>query len=457
MDLQATPHPLHPTIATLLHLQQKLLAAKTSAEFGYSAVNETLFLVPYRQAALWRHSANHRDDRLFAVSGLPVVNPEAPYIQWLSLLLSHLSTHHPTLLALTPSHLPPSLSHPWQEWLPEHALWLPLQLPATLDDPSAPQQVGGLFLVRAEPWSEGEQQLLAHLGLIMAPAWWGLLARRHLGRRLWEQRPKRLTLLWLALAVGLLFMPVQRSVLAPAEVVAFQPAVIRAPMDGVVDSFHVVPNQSVQAGETLLNLDTTKLSNRLEVTNKERDVAQAEYRQAVQSALQDPKSKAKLALLRGRIQQKEADLTYIRTQLERVTLTAPRDGVALFSDENDWVGRPVSVGERLIVLADPKQIELEIRLPVADAILLEPGTSITLFPATDGDHTLAAHLRYASYRADLTPEGVLAYTLRARFAEGEPLPRLGLRGTAKIFGEPVQLFYYLFRRPLAAARQVLGL
>lgn len=454
-NLQAAP--LHPTVAALLHLQQKLLAAKTPAEFGYSAVNETRFLVPYRQATLWRSSSGKRSGQIFAISGLPVVNPEAPYIQWLSTLFNHLSTRHTTLLTLTPSHLPDPLGHPWQTWLPEHGLWLPLQLPATPDGPATDQRVGGLFLVREEPWSEGEKTLLAHLGLIMAPAWWGLLARRHLGRRLWEQRPKKLSLLWLALGVGLLWMPVPLSVLAPAEVVAFQPTVIRAPMDGVVDGFHVMPNQNVKTGEKLLNLETSALTNRLEITSKEWEVAQAEYRQAVQSALQDPNSKAKLALLRGRIQQKEADLTYIRSQLERVMVTAPRDGVAVFSDENDWVGRPVRVGERLMVLADPEQVELEIHLPVADAVLWKPGTPITLFPATDGDHTLAAHLRYASYQADLTPEGVLAYTLRARFAEGESTPRLGLRGTAKLFGEPVSLFYYLFRRPLTAARQVLGL
>ncbi|MBF0399490.1 MAG: HlyD family efflux transporter periplasmic adaptor subunit [Magnetococcales bacterium] len=453
---QATADP-QATIAALLNLQQKLLTAPTAAEFGFLAVNALIHLLPYRQAALWQLSPGGERGTITAISGLPVVNPEAPYIQWLTSLLRHLSSQHPTRTTLTADQLPAAMAASWQAWLPEHALWLPLQLPGNSPSTAPPHWLGGLLLVRAEPWSEAEQQLLAHLGLTMAPAWWGLLTRHRLRDRLWAQRPPTVALFGLLLAALLLSIPVQQSVLAPAEVVAFQPAVIRAPLDGVVDAFHVLPNQSVQAGAVLLNLDTTQLTNRLEITRKEWEVAQTEYRQAVQGALQEPKSKAKLALLRGRVQQKEADLNYIRAQLERVTVVAPRDGIAVYSDENDWVGRPVHVGERLMVLADPAQVELEIRLPVADAILLQPGTAVTLFPATDGSRTLAAQLRYASYQADLTPEGVLAYTLRARFAAGEPLPRLGLRGTAKLIGAPVRLFHYLLRRPWAAARQLLGL
>ena len=38
----------------------------------------------------------------------------------------------------------------------------------------------------------------------------------------------------------------------------------------------------------------------------------------------------------------------------------------------------------------------------------------------------------------------------------EDMPRLGLRGTARIHGEPVSLFYYLFRRPIVTFRQLTG-
>ncbi|MBF0161168.1 MAG: HlyD family efflux transporter periplasmic adaptor subunit [Magnetococcales bacterium] len=452
-----TTSPLPPTVAALLHLQQRLATVNTSAALGFTAVNETRFLVEYQQAALWE-ALDPRRGRIHSLSGLPVVDPEAPYIQWLAAVLGHLASQSDQgVRLLRQKDLPPALGRAWQEWLPEQGLWLPLTLPALEGEGRAPLLAGGLFLVRTQPWSTAEQQLLTHLGLGLAPIWWNLRLRRPLWQRLWTTRPPWLSLLWIPLTVGVLAMPVQQSVLAPAEVVAVKPAVLRAPMDGVVDEFFVLPNQSVTSGQTLLSLDTRALRNRLEIALKEWEVAQAEHRHGVQSALQDPRSKARLALLLGRVQQQEAELAHIRHQLERVVVVAPRDGVAVFSDETDWIGKPVKVGERLLMLANPQQVELEIQLPVADAIVWQPGSPVTLFPAGDGRHTLSARLRYASYRAELSPEGVLSYTLLASFTDGQTLPRLGGRGTAKIFAEEVSLLYYLFRRPLATARQWLGL
>ena len=45
--------------------------------------------------------------------------------------------------------------------------------------------------------------------------------------------------------------------------------------------------------------------------------------------------------------------------------------------------------------------------------------------------------------------GELAYRIRGDFEEGQVLPRIGMRGTAKLYGAPVTLGYYLLRRPLA--------
>jgi hypothetical protein len=55
----------------------------------------------------------------------------------------------------------------------------------------------------------------------------------------------------------------------------------------------------------------------------------------------------------------------------------------------------------------------------------------------------------------LSPEEVLSYKISASF-EGEEIPRIGLRGTAKIYGSRVTLFYYLFRKPITFVRQLIG-
>ena len=53
------------------------------------------------------------------------------------------------------------------------------------------------------------------------------------------------------------------------------------------------------------------------------------------------------------------------------------------------------------------------------------------------------------------PDGVAAYRVRAQLT-AEAQVRLGLRGSAKIAGPWVSLGYFVFRRPLSAARQWLG-
>ena len=454
--MPSPPTTSDPVFAALLHLQNTICMAKTPEEFSYSVVNESLFLVSYRQAALWRMGENR--GHIEAVSGLPFIEREAPYIQWLDGVFSYLSTkNYPHITPLNQSDLPESLSQHWDDWLPKQALWLPLILPSQNPEPEKDEIMGGLFLARQEPWREPEKQLLTQLGITMVPVWWGLLVRRKRWRRLWEKRPRLGKVLMVAILLATLALPVRQSVLAPAEIIALQPTIIRAPMDGVVDDFFVDPNQPVSPGQPLFALDATKLTNQLHITEKELEMAQAEYRRAIQKVLRDPNDKAKGAILKGRMDQHMADLTYIRQQLERLKVVAKRTGLAVFTDKNDWIGRPVKVGERIMMLANPKQVELEILLPVADAINLMPGTEIELFLAINPNHSYTAHIRSASYRANISPEGILAYRLRARLSNREQPPRLGLRGTAKIYGANVSLAYYILRRPLALARQLLGM
>ena len=45
---------------------------------------------------------------------------------------------------------------------------------------------------------------------------------------------------------------------------------------------------------------------------------------------------------------------------------------------------------------------------------------------------------------------------RARLAPGQPLPRIGAKGTARIEARDVSVGYWLLRKPWAAARAWLG-
>ncbi|MGN4076050.1 secretion protein HylD, partial [Burkholderia gladioli] len=75
-------------LALLWQLSARARAAASETTLGFTIVNETLALVPYRQAAWWRGDA---PGHVAAVSGLPQSDPNAPYVQWLGALCKALA------------------------------------------------------------------------------------------------------------------------------------------------------------------------------------------------------------------------------------------------------------------------------------------------------------------------------------------------------------------------------
>ena len=59
------------------------------------------------------------------------------------------------------------------------------------------------------------------------------------------------------------------STLAPAEIQTSNPVIVAAPLDGVIERFHVQPNQAVAAGQPLFSFDSTVLRSRFEVARKQ--------------------------------------------------------------------------------------------------------------------------------------------------------------------------------------------
>jgi hypothetical protein len=438
------------TLSLLAQLTRRARHAATIEELAFLAVNETHGLVPYRQAALWRRDAAGAG-RVLAVSGAPMIERNAPFPMWLERLMAALDRRRKDAGALkvVASDLPADIAEDWTEWLPAHALLMSLSSDGVVR--------GALLLARDQPWQEGDARLIGEVADAYGHAWAALDRRRHL--RPWRALLRRDRWVAVAIAVlvfGVMWIPVRQSALAPAEIVPLEPTVVRAPLDGVVERIVVQPNQDVAASELLLTLDPTQIRNRLDVARKARDVAEAEYRQAAQQAAFDDKSRQQLTILKGRAEQRQADVTYAESLLARIQVKAEQPGIAVFDDPNDWTGRPVRIGERILTIADPAKAEIEVRLPVADAINLEPGAEVALFLNIAPERRIDATLRYASYEASVAPDGALSYRLKATLTRNAPPPRIGLKGTAEIYGQKVSLFYYLMRRPLAALRQMTG-
>jgi multidrug efflux pump subunit AcrA (membrane-fusion protein) len=246
--------------------------------------------------------------------------------------------------------------------------------------------------------------------------------------------------------------------LAPVEVVAQSPYVIAAPFNGVVKEVWVQPNQSVMQNERLVSLDDVDLKNQFEIANKALQVAESQLRTAQQTGFVDHRQRSRIAELEAEVALKQSELDYARLRYERTLLTAPFAGVAVVNDPAQWRGKPVAMGERILSVADPSQVRLRIMLPVRDALVLQTGSEVNVFFDSDPLYAWQGALLHAVYEPELTPEGVMAYRVTADLfvPQDRSTPRIGLRGTAKVYGEQVSLFYYLFRRPMTTLRQWLG-
>jgi len=267
----------------------------------------------------------------------------------------------------------------------------------------------------------------------------------------WKQRRLR----WVVVVVALLVLPIRLTVLAPGELVPANPAVIRAPLEGVVGNFLVRPNQVVEIGQPLFNFDDASLRSRLEVARQALSGAQAEYRQAAQLAVTETKYKGQLALLMGKVEERQAESDYLQGQLERAHVLAPQAGIALFDDPSEWIGKPVATGERIMRIATPDDVEVEAWLAVGDAVPLPVGAPLSLYLNASPLLSVTAQLRYMAHDAVQRPDGSYAYRVRASLAQPTE-HRVGLKGTAKITGSWVPMVYWVLRRPVASIRQMIG-
>ena len=431
-------------LSILVQLTRRVRNAATREEIGFIAVNESKQLLPYRQSALW-----FRGEGVFTVSGIPDADRSSPYVQWLTECCKGWQSLE-SCVAATPDDLSGDLKNSWNEWTPLNAAVVPLASPH--EGP-----LGLLLFFREEPWSEHELALLSELGSIYSHAFTALGKENGLWKKIRKQLlSSSVKAALMLVAVAALFYPVRMSVQAPAEVVPKDPFVVRSPLDTVIDKFLVKPNQPVVAGQLLFEFDRTNLGARHGVASKAFQVAAEEYRQAAQTALVDDKSRAEITPRRGRMEEKAAELSFSRQLLNKTEVRSPRAGIAVFAEQSDWVGKNVVVGERVLTIADPNRVELLIHLPVADAIDFSLNTPVRLYLTSDPQHPLDGTLRYAAYKPEATPSGLAAYRLKADLAPLVKPPRIGLSGTARIYGKKVSLGYYLFRRPLTALRQRFG-
>ena len=448
MTARQKKEPAAERLAALLQLQHLSRQCDRFSSFAFLIVNETIRLLPYDRAVFW--TVDDGRVHIKAVSGVAAVEKNTPFTLWMEKAVGALlkADKKNEGRIVNAADVPEGLRGEWNEFSSETALWIPFIHPVSHD------VTAGLWLMRVKPFSSAEAKAITLLSETYADvcALWMQAKKRKISKAGRYAKTKYVV----AAAALCSLLPIRLSVLAPAEIIAAEPRYVTAPMNGVIEKFDVKPGEYVKAGTSLFHFENTVLRNQMNIAEKAASTAAAEYHKTAQSAFASSQNKARLPLIKLQIERARDELLHTRELLSRSDVKAPVDGVAVFSDANDWTGRPVVVGERILMLADNTKTALKIDVPVTDAIELSKGQPVKFFMHGQPTKPLQAEVSSVAFEPELTPERFLAYRVKAGLKNSEKPLRIGTRGIAKIYGSRVPVLYYVLRRPLAVCRQWLG-
>lgn len=438
--------PPNSLLHRLVAFEGEVLKAKNRSALKHLTVNKARLLLPLGHAFLYtRQGANFKAR---AVSNQAMINQQAPFMQWLGLILkSRAKAKHGKAADYTALHdfmLKSRRADDDFDYPYPHAYWVPL---------GTNIHEAGLLFTRETKWEEAELPILERIGQIVGLSWTALEKPKTKRR---NSRKKIILLTSAALAFLALFIPVPITTLAPAEIIAADPFIVTAPIDGVIDTLRVKPGTLVKKGDVLATLNDTAYRNEYRLAAEEKAVAAARHRQASLTAFVDAGTKRELAIAEAELKLAKARETYAAQRLSKTKLIADRDGLVIYTDEKDWAGRPVVIGEKIMQIADPARVQLRIESPIADSDALRSGARVRMFLDAAPLAPMEATLTRANYYAQPQAGGQLAYEAYAGLADGEDIPRIGGRGVAKIYGGSAPLGYWLFRKPIASLRQKFG-
>ena len=439
-------------LRALLNIEAASREARTPQVLQFLFANETRKLTRARQIFVFRSMG---EMRLVTISGLHAVDRSAPVVRGIEKVVAALGGEagHQEIREFNLSDYGADEEDFLTRYPYQKLLWLPLQVHGS-------DVLGGMLLASEQAWNEADIVIAKRMAGTFAHALAFLLAESRIGPRLAYKYINRRKAA-LAVIIGVLLamaIPVPMTALAPLEITPRDPFIVAAPIEGVIEKVLVAPNERVKEGQPIVRFEDTTLRNNLEVAERQVLVAEARLKKASQLAFDDMRGRHELGLGMAELALKTAELNFAREMFDRATVKAPRKGIAIYSDRQELIGKPVSLGERIMQVADPTHIEVAIDVNVADAIVLRPGARVKVFLDSDPLFPRQAKVEFADYQARIRPGNDLAFHVIARLSDADrAIPRLGARGTAQLYGESVPLALYLFRRPLSALRQWIGL
>lgn len=443
----------------------KQIRHKESLEsLGFFFVNDLFNIIPYRQCILWSYHAG--DVKLVAASGQMDIEQNSPLAQFVLKAVKRKLSDHPL------SDNADARSSYIKENGFSHVSDLSVEECSTFSGRDVKEflspcmshvflledagVIGGVLLAREKPLGKMERAVLEDAGDALAEKLLFLRNKANFFKPVGGIFTKVKLILAVAVLLFLLW-PVKFSVTTYAEVVAKDSKVVTIPFDALIEDIHVDPNEEVSAEDSLFSLDNTRLKNEYALSKQFLDTAKERLSKTEREVFSDPTKVPELNLLREELKLTALKLSYAKERLDLSDVKAKVDGVVLFSDKNDLIGRPVKAGDVIMTIAKPDDVELLVRVPVDSMINLDWDIPVRFFLNTAPLTSLEAQLYNVSYKPSSDADGLMTYKARAKIADLEEIERIGLTGTAKLYGGQTVMVVNLLRRPFIAIRNLLRL
>ena len=435
-------------IARLIGLEKKTREAKTQDELNFVVANETRQIIDFLNSFLLLKGPTDKF-QVKATSDLATVDRTAPLITYIENIINNSGHNFKEIQNLELDIISKKIKVKKPKNIPGNILCIPIL---------SPQRglQGYLLLTRNQNFIENEIELTRHLAVTYGHAFntfisdfsfKNFLKKNLIGTNAWKV---------IVLIIVISIIPIKITSTAPVEVIPKNPVLITSPFEGVVKKIVVNNNDKINSGDLLVLLEDTDLLNNYNLSKQSLQVAEKELLRSRQSSFTNNEEKARLAELVAQVDLKKAEVESTGEKLKNSKLYASKKGIAIVDQKTDWQGRPVSVGEKIITLANPNNVEFLVWLPVKDSLVIKENSEVKVFLDINPIKPLKGKLLRASYEPSLSPEEVLSYKIGVSYEGAEP-PRIGLRGTAKIYGSKVMLIYYLFRKPITFVRQMIGI
>ncbi len=438
-----------------IRLEKEVRAAKNLPHFYFIICNHSKRLLNYTQAITWEKTALE-GFTISAISATMAVNHKSPYVVWIEKnlcpwLITEFKDH---ITQIDQAAISDKIKQGWKDYLTDNVIYCPFR------SHNSEEINAGVLFISTESWTSDQLTFVEELRSLYEHERRFLLGpeKKKIIHELFSKEKRKKILLSVAAVFILLFViPVRQTILAPADVAPKDPFLVSSSIEGIIKAISVNPNQNVKANQILFSLDKITLQNKYEESEKTVEIAKERYRKAFQQAYVNPEGKSELLVLKEEVDKANNDYDYAKLLLERSDIRAKFNGIVIFSSAKDWLGKPIKIGEKVMLLAGSDNKQLDILIPQSDMIEIHQGDKVKFFPDVNPLHAIAARVDYASFVATVTPSGKLNYYVAANFNEKNNIPRYGAHGTAKVYGHYVSLFFYLFKRPLIYIQSKLGI